>query len=113
MARIEQIARAGYTVKIQWECKFDEAKIVKDKPEVLTHPIVRHSPLKTRDDLYGGRTEAMRLHYKISVNKTREYCDVINLYPYICKYFKFPIGHSVTHVGEMCKNVEACLQRMA
>jgi hypothetical protein len=61
MARTEQIARAGY-VKIQWECKFDEAKIIEENNELLTHPIVRHSPLKTRDALYGGRTEAMRLH---------------------------------------------------
>ena len=28
MARIEQIAVAGYTVKVMWECDFDAAKIV-------------------------------------------------------------------------------------
>jgi hypothetical protein len=32
LARIEQIKRAGYHVKIQWECKFDEAKIVEQNP---------------------------------------------------------------------------------
>jgi G:T-mismatch repair DNA endonuclease (very short patch repair protein) len=110
MARIERIARAGYNVTIQWESKFDEAKIVNDKPELLTHPIVRHNPLKTRDSLYGGRNESMRLHYKIGANEKIEYCDVISLYPYICKYFKFSTGHPVIHVGEMCKYVEACLQ---
>jgi hypothetical protein len=26
--------------------------------------------------------------------------DVMILYPYICKYFKFPVGHAVVHVGE-------------
>jgi len=65
MARIEQITRAGYLVKIQWECGFDEAQITEQKPELLAHPIVRHALLITRDDLYGGRTEAMRLQYKI------------------------------------------------
>jgi len=59
MSRLEQIIRAGYQVKVQWECEFEE------KPELLTHPIVRQSPLSTRDALYGGRTEAMRLHYKV------------------------------------------------
>ena len=44
MARIEQIAAAGYTVKTEWECKFDAEKIVERKPELLTHPIVRQSP---------------------------------------------------------------------
>ena len=52
----------------------------------------------------------MRLHYNIGEHETIEYCDVIFLYPYICKYFKFPIGHPLIHVGDMCKNTEACLQ---
>ena len=95
MARIEQIAAAGYTVKVMWECKFDAEKIVERKLELLTHPIVRHSPLYIRDSLYGGRTEALRLHHKIAENEeTIQYCDVMSLYPYICKYFKFPIDTS-------------------
>ena len=52
----------------------------------------------------------MHLHYKIGENETIEYCDVISLYPYICKYFKFPIDHPVVHVGDTCKDVEACLK---
>jgi hypothetical protein len=54
MARIEQIVRAVYNVKIQWQCTFDEANITEKTPELLTHPTLRHSPLKTRDDLYMG-----------------------------------------------------------
>ena len=65
LARIELIKRAGYHVKIQWECKFDETKIVEQKPELLVQPIVKHAPLITRDAMYASRTEAMRLHYKI------------------------------------------------
>jgi hypothetical protein len=34
---------------------------VKQKPELLTHPIVQQSPLCTRDALYGGGTESMHL----------------------------------------------------
>jgi hypothetical protein len=82
-----------------------------DKPELKTHPIIRHGPLKTRDALYGGRTEGIRLHYEIDHRKeTIEYCDVINLNPYICKYFKFPVGHPTVLVGDTCKNVDACLK---
>jgi hypothetical protein len=62
-ARIEQITRAGYRVKTRWECEFDE------KSELLVHPIIKHAPLITRDALYGGRTEAMRLHYKMREGK--------------------------------------------
>jgi len=84
---------------------------VEIKPELLTHPIVRHSPLHIRDSLYGGRTEALRLHHKIAKNEeTIQYCDVMNVYPYICKYFKFPIGHPVVHAGDTCKDIRAFLQ---
>ena len=60
MARIELLTRAGYTVKVQWECEFEGVA-----DDLRAHPIVRHAPMNTRDALYGGRTEAMRLHYKI------------------------------------------------
>jgi hypothetical protein len=105
MARIEQIKQAGYRVITQCECEFDE------KPELLVHPIIKHAPLVTRDALYGGRTEAMRLHYKIlEWKESVQYCDVMSLYQYICKYFKFPIGHPTIHVGNVCVDKEACLK---
>ena len=63
-------------------------------PELKTHPVVGHSPIKTREALYGGRTEAMRLHYKVREGEgTIHYVDVMSLYTYVCKYFKFPVGH--------------------
>jgi len=52
----------------------------------------------------------MLLHYKVRENETVQYVDVMILYPYICKYFKFPIGHSRIHVGDACKYVEVCLR---
>jgi len=110
MSRIEQITRVGYEVKVQWECEFDAYKIIEQKPELLTYPIVLHSPLNIRDALYGGRTEVLCLHHTIDENETVQYCDVMSLYPYICKYYKFPIGLPVIHVGDTYKNIEACLQ---
>jgi G:T-mismatch repair DNA endonuclease (very short patch repair protein) len=80
MSRLEKITQAGYQVKIQWECEIDSAGIVNQKPELHTHPIVEQSPLHTRDALYGGQTEAMRLHYKARENETIQYVDVMSLY---------------------------------
>jgi len=51
MTRLEQITRAGYQVKVQWECEFDNVSI--DTTELLAHPTVIQSPLCTRDTLYG------------------------------------------------------------
>jgi hypothetical protein len=33
----------------------------------------------------------------------------MSLYPFIWKYFKFPIGHPVIHVGDACRDTQACL----
>jgi len=53
----------------------------------------------------------VRLHYKANDNdETIQYVDVMSLYPYICKYFKFPVGHPVIHGGDACSDIEACLR---
>ena len=49
-------------MQVQWKCEVDEG-FVSLQPELKTHPLVQYSPLNTRDALYGGRTEAMKLHY--------------------------------------------------
>jgi len=62
MSHLGQITRLGYLVKVQWECEFDESGIVKQKPEMLSHPILQQIPQRTRDALYGDRTDAMCLY---------------------------------------------------
>jgi hypothetical protein len=110
MSRLAQITQAGYQVEVQWEFDIDEGILVAH-PELKTHPIVQHEPLNTRDSLYGCRTEAMRLQYKIAEGDTIHYVDVMSLYLYICKYFKFPIGHPVINVGDECIDMQAMLQK--
>jgi len=53
----------------------------------------------------------MRLHYKARENEKFQYVDVMSLHPYICKYFKFPVGHPIIHVEDACKDIEACLRK--
>jgi len=78
---------------------------------VLAQPTVCKSPLCAHDALYGGRTEAMRLHYKATEGETIYNVDCSSLYPYICKYFKFHVGYPFIHVGDACKEREACLRK--
>ena len=108
MARLEHITQAGYQVEVQWECDFEKG-ILADHPELKLHHFVQHSPLNTRDALYGSPTEAMRLHHKARDGQTIQYVDVMSLYPYVCKYFNFPIGHPVIHVGDACQDMQAML----
>jgi G:T-mismatch repair DNA endonuclease (very short patch repair protein) len=110
MARLAKITETGYQVQVQWECEFDK-DILAAHPELEAHPIVLHEPLNTRDALYGGRTEAMRLLYKAAEGETIQYVDVISLYLYIYKYFKFPVGHPVIPAGDDCTDTDVMLQK--
>jgi hypothetical protein len=107
IARLEQITEAGYGVDVMWECEFDRDILLKHA-ELRNHPLVQHTLLNTRDALYGGRTEAMSLHKKVQEGeKTLQYCEVMSIYPYICKYGKFLIGHPAIHVGDVCQDIDA------
>ena len=55
------------------------------------HEIV--DPLKPRDALFGGRTNALKLYHKCEKDKKIFYYDFTSLYLYVQKYCKFPIGH--------------------
>jgi len=70
ISRLDKIKRLGYLVTVQWECEFDESGIMKQKTELLTHPIVQQSLMRTHDVLYRGRTEVMCLYRKASENET-------------------------------------------
>ena len=72
-----------------WGCQIDK-DILPRHPEMKQDPIIQHSPLNTSNVLYGGRDEAIILHYAIREGETIQYYDVMSLYPYVCKYSKFP-----------------------
>ena len=67
---------------------------------------MKNSSINIRDALYGGRIEATKTYYRV---KQIRYVDVISLYPYICKYGKFPVGHPNVYVGADCP--PDCLDR--
>ena len=73
ITRLERITRAGYQDKVQWECELESLENTR---------VEEHLPLKTRDDLYGGHNEAMRLHYRVKEGEeTLQYVGVMSLYP--------------------------------
>ena len=111
MARLQKIKNAGYQVVSIWGCEF--RKLLQNTPglenELRSHPYVKNSPINIRDALYGGRTEASKAYYRVKEGEKIQYVDVISLYPYICKYGKFPIGHPKVYVGADCP--PDCLNR--
>ncbi|XP_072377730.1 uncharacterized protein [Diabrotica undecimpunctata] len=93
----------GYEVVEMWECTF--RKII--TPEIASytenHYLMMTLPLNPRDALYGGRTGNTVEYFTCSKDEKIKYVDVCSLYPFICKYGKFPIGHpKKIYVGEEC-----------
>jgi hypothetical protein len=104
MAGLQKIKDGGYQVVLTLGREF--RKVLLDirglENELISHPYVKNSPFNIRDALYGGRTEATNTLYRIEEGEKIRDVDVISLYPYICKYGKFPVGHPKVYVGADC-----------
>ena len=57
-------------------------------------------PLKPREALYGGRTNAIKLYNVTHGHEQIEYIDICSLYPLICKHGIFPVGHPKLYTKE-------------
>lgn len=100
----------GYNVTEMWECDFNQEKknniqmqnFLRNQQEILLS-----EPLNPRDAFFGGRTEALvkLCEFTPGSKKKIRYVDVCSLYPYICKYGKYPVGHPTLYIGDECINL--------
>lgn len=74
-----------------WECAYDEID------DTLFTSILHSTqePLNPRHALFGGRTNALRLHYQVKDDEQIHYVDFTSLYPYVQKYCGYPVGHPI------------------
>ena len=89
------IKSKGYEVVEMWECDFNKA--LKQNPRMKEFVDNLNDeevpPLRPRDAFFGGRTNATKLYHKTAPGEKIKYVDVCSLYPWVCKYGKFPVGH--------------------
>ena len=106
ISRINELIDAGFRVVTIWERQWDA--MCKSNAEVMQFMTFRSCnnnalrireiescvPLSPSDAFFGGRTNAVRLYYKCEARGEQiKAIDVNSLYPYVCKYGAFPIGH--------------------
>ncbi|XP_018577064.1 uncharacterized protein LOC108915498 [Anoplophora glabripennis] len=103
-AKIQRLRDLGYEVVEMWECEFRRLMAQDGQIEDYTtnHPLVTLTPLNPRDAFFGGRTGNTVEYYKCGPGEKIKYVDVCSLYPWVCKYGKFPVGHPKVYVGEEC-----------
>lgn len=96
----QKIKSLGYHLIEKWECDFDQE--MAENPELSEflskNNLLKIKPLDPRDAFYGGRTG----NTAINVTGKMGYVDIRSLYPFVCKYGKYPIGHPKVYVGREC-----------
>ena len=87
------LEQQGYEVIEKWECQL--LKELRQDPEMKAFFDAQQmqEPLNPRNGFFGGRTNAVKLYHKVAEGEKIGYVDICSLYPWVCKYGKFPLGH--------------------
>lgn len=101
-----KLSGGEYELVEMWECEFYKLKKEKNLKHLDNLPILNTLPLNPRDAFFGGRTGNSKVYHKCEAGEEIRYVDVCSLYPWVCKYGKFPIAHPRIHVGD-----EECRKR--
>jgi hypothetical protein len=96
MEGFQKVKNAGYPFVSTGGCEFE--KLLHYTPgienKLFSHSYVKNHQNNIRDASYGGRTESSKSHFRVMLGKEVRYVDIISLYPYVCKYVQFLVGHS-------------------
>ncbi|KAJ8910307.1 hypothetical protein NQ315_003785, partial [Exocentrus adspersus] len=88
LAQVGRLRNMGYVLFEMWECRFQ--KQPQEKP---------HLKQSTESHCNTYR------YCKCNDEEQIKYVDVCSLFPWVCKYGKFSLGHPEVVVGEDCSNL--------
>ena len=105
MQHSERLRSNGYTLIEKWECEFREE--IKHNPVLaeIYESFQPYEALVPSDAFFGGRVNAIRLFDEPKPHEQLRYVDFTSLYPYICKYVLFPLGHPKVYWGDQIPDV--------
>ena len=63
--KIQQLTALGYHLKEMWECEWNRMIQTDPKIKEFIETVNIVTPLNPREAFYGGRTNAIKLHYKV------------------------------------------------
>jgi len=106
--KIKTLRDHGYRVIEKWECEWEH--------DIKTDPDLKHflevdyenvEPLQPRDAFFGGRTNAVKLHHRVTGPEKIKYMDVTSLYPWVNKTREYPVGHPVIIVNPTDQDIHS------
>ncbi|KAL2102869.1 hypothetical protein ACEWY4_002037 [Coilia grayii] len=83
----------GFQVEVVWECEWLHAKSHDPNVMAFMANYVHPERLKPRDALFGGRTNAYQLYYKVKPGEQIHYVDFTSLYPSCQSLYDYPTHH--------------------
>ena len=94
-AKIATILEKGYNVIEMWECQW--SKLKQTNPDVQTYvdSLQFVEPLNPRNAFCGGRTNAIKLYYRVTPDQKIHDVDYTSPYPWVNKTCVYPRGHPV------------------
>ena len=100
MHQSDRLKSKGYTLVEKRECEFREE--IKQNPALkeVFEAYQPYAPLEPRAAFLGGRVNAIILFYEPEPDEEIRFVDYTSLYPYVCKYGMFPLGHAEVYWGD-------------
>ena len=90
----QTLENLGYRVVTKWEHEFQFDLKTNDQCRSFVSTLDVVDRLDPRDSFFGGRTNALRLHYTVNSEEEEiRYVDFTSLYPFVNKYKEYPVGH--------------------
>lgn len=91
--REKELKELGYELIVVWEHQFRYQLEKNIDLQRFVSTLDLQDRLDPRDSFFGGRTNAIKLHYKANEDEAIQYYDFTSLYPWTNKYCRYPVGH--------------------
>ena len=91
--RERELKELGYNLIVVWEHQFRYQLEKNTALQQFISTLDLQDRLDPRDSFFGGRTNAVKLHYKAKEDEKIQYYDFTSLYPWTNKYCRYPVGH--------------------
>lgn len=108
-AKCRRIREAGYNFVFIYECEFK--KLIDENSRLRqfidNYSLSNVANLNLRDAFFGGRTNAVKLYYKIKPGEKIMYFDYCSLYPHVNKNSPYTYEHPTIHIGDdACRTLD-------
>lgn len=91
--REKELKELGYDLIVVWEHQFRYQLEKNVDLQRFISTLDLQDRLDPRDSFFGGRTNAVKLHYKTNKDEMVQYYDFTSRYPWTNKYCRYSVGH--------------------